>query len=303
MKLPPTGKQLEFRYPEPGQRDASAGVGIESLIEVQNLDLDRCPHYGAAAALDVNVGESPAWLRWRLTSLGIRPISNVVDITNLLLMEFGQPMHAFDLDRVRGQRIVVRRARQGEPFTTLDGVARQLDADDLVICDAEAPSALAGVMGGQDSEIRAETRRVLLECAYFEPRAIRRSARRHGMHTESSHRFERGVDWAQIPRVLERALQLLTELCGAKPATGAIHAHGALPALPAITLRSARIDQLLGAPVPFDEALAILRRLGFAVGNGTPERAEIQGASHRPDVSRVTDRRAKDQPARIRGHV
>jgi phenylalanyl-tRNA synthetase beta chain len=291
--------QLEFRYPEPGQRDASAGVGIESLIEVQNLDLDRCPHYGAAAALDVNVGESPAWLRWRLTSLGIRPISNVVDITNLLLMEFGQPMHAFDLDRVRGQRIVVRRARQGEPFTTLDGVARQLDADDLVICDAEAPSALAGVMGGQDSEIRAETRRVLLECAYFEPRAIRRSARRHGMHTESSHRFERGVDWAQIPRVLERALQLLTELCGAKPATGALHAHGALPVLPAMTLRSARIDQLLGAPVPFDEALAILRRLGFAVGNGTPESAEIQGASHRPDVSREVD--LIEEVTRVRG--
>ena len=125
--------------------------------------------------LDVAIAPSPLWLQWRLQSLGVRPISNVVDITNLLLLEFGQPLHAFDLDRVHDQQIIVRRASAGEPFSTLDGVQRTLDSDDLVIADAQGPSALAGVMGGLDSEIRATTKRVLLECAYFTPRGVRRT--------------------------------------------------------------------------------------------------------------------------------
>src|SRR5262249_27827870 len=149
----------EFRAPEPAPPEKTAAADLGSLIRVENRDTERCPHYGAAVVLDVRVGQSPAWLRWRLAELRGPPVRNVVDITNLLLLGWGQPMHAFDLDRVRGAKIVIRRAQSGELFKTLDGVERKLDSDDLVICDGEGPSALAGVMGGLDSEIRDDTRR------------------------------------------------------------------------------------------------------------------------------------------------
>jgi phenylalanyl-tRNA synthetase beta chain len=276
---------------------------LAGLVSVENRDFERCPHYGAGAVLDVTVRPSPAWLRWRLESLGVRAISNVVDLTNLILMEYGQPMHAFDLDRVRGGRIVVRRAAAGEPFSTLDGVARALDADDLVIADGEGPTALAGVMGGLDSEIRASTRRVLLECAYFTPRGVRRSSRRHGLHTESSHRFERGVDFGAVPRVLERAKALLAELSGGRIVHGAIHAHGPAAELPRISLRSSRLDALIGDPVPFDDAVGILERLGFPVlarsGSGPTAAVEVRAVPFRPDVRLEAD--LVDEVARVRG--
>lgn len=289
---------VPFAPPEPGAR-APAAEAHESLASVENHDLERCPHYGAAVVLDVKVGPSPLWLKWRLSKLGVRPISNVVDVTNLILLGWGQPMHAFDLDRVRGSKIIVRRARAGEPFTTLDGVARTLDADDLVICDAEAPSALAGVMGGQDSEIRESTRRVLLECAYFAPRGIRRTSRRHGLHTESSFRFERGVDYGAVARVLEHAKALLSELAGGKAVEGAIHAKAPDRELPLVPLRSQRLNDLLGTKVPFAEALGILERLGFEVVERNADSARVRGATWRPDVSREAD--LIEEVARVRG--
>ncbi len=270
---------------------------------MDNQDTERCPEYGAAVVLDVAIAPSPDWVRWRLYSLGVRPISNVVDVTNLLLLGFGQPMHAFDLDRVRDSRIVVRRARQGEPFTTLDGVERVLDADDLVICDGAGPSALAGVMGGADSEIKDSTRRVLLECAYFTPRGVRRTSRRHALHTESSFRFERGVDWGAIPAVLEHAKALLAELAGGAPVPGAIRAGGAPLAVPRMRLRSKRLDALLGVHVPFDDATRTLTRLGLEVG-ATEEHdgdraVDVTGASWRPDLAREVD--LIEEVARVRG--
>jgi phenylalanyl-tRNA synthetase beta chain len=289
--------------PTPAGAVRTSSVALASLVSVENRDTERCPHYGAGAVLDVTVGPSPLWLRWRLESLGVRAISNVVDVTNLVLLEFGQPMHAFDLDRLRGSRIVVRRARAGEPFRTLDGVARQLDPDDLVIADGDVPSALAGVMGGEDSEIRSSTRRVLLECAYFQPRGVRRTARRYGLHTESSHRFERGVDFGAVPAVLERAKELLAELSGGSSVPGAIHARGPEIAPPRIRLRSSRLDALLGIAVPFDEAVESLERLGFAVaartGSGATAAVEVLGASHRPDVALEVD--LVDEVSRLRG--
>ncbi len=295
--------ELDFAPPEPAAPERTADAELASLVAVDNQDTERCPHYGAGVVLDVKIAPSPLWLRWRLYSLGVRPISNVVDITNLILLEYGQPMHAFDLDRVRESRIVVRRARAGEPFTTLDGVKRTLSEDDLVICDGEGPSALAGVMGGEDSEIRDETRRVLLECAYFTPRGVRRTSRRHALHTESSFRFERGVDWGAVPRVLEHAKALLTQLASGAAVPGAIHAKGPAPAIPEMTLRSRRLDALVGMPVPFDQALGILRRLGFEVGAvrgaGADASAEVSGASWRPDISREVD--LIEEVARVRG--
>jgi phenylalanyl-tRNA synthetase beta chain len=275
---------------------------LAALVTVENRDFERCPHYAAGAVLDVTVGPSPLWLRWRLESLGVRAISNVVDVTNLLLFEYGQPLHAFDLDNVRRGRIVVRRAGDAEPFTTLDGVTRTLGPDDLVIADGEGAVALAGIMGGKDSEIGAKTGRVLLECAYFSPRGVRRTARRQGLHTESSHRFERGVDYGAVPRVLERAKALLGELAGGRIVKGSMHARAERAAEPAVTLRSARLDRLLGVAVPFAEAADILGRLGFPVtvrGSGASATAEVLPVSFRPDVTSEVD--LIEEVARVRG--
>ncbi len=294
---------IELVHPSASRPTNSAERALDQLVRVRVEDSERCPHYGAGAVLGVTIAPSPDFMRWRLHRLGVRPISNVVDVTNWLLLEYGQPLHAFDLRFVRGARIVVRRASQGEAFTTLDGVDRELDADDLVICDGEGPVALAGVMGGAESEIRADTRDVLLECAYFTPRGIRRTARRHGMHTESSHRFERGTDWGGIERVLERAKSLLVALAAGRPVDGAIHEKGAELAAPRVALRSRRLNQLLGVEVPFDAAVAGLTKLGFGLiertGSPPDETATFQGASFRPDVSIEAD--LVEEVARLRG--
>jgi phenylalanyl-tRNA synthetase beta chain len=273
---------------------------IDELISIENRAESRCPRYGAAAVIDARIGPSPLWMAWRLQRLGVRPISNVVDITNWLLLLFGHPTHAFDLDRVRGAKIIVRAAEPGEPFTTLDGVARKLDADDLVIADAEGGSALGGVMGGADSEIRAETKRILLECAYFTPTGIRRTAKRHAMHTEASHRFERGVDWSGISEVLSYGQAMLAGLAGAKVVSEQRIAGSAALSLPKMRLRASRLDALLGIHVPFGEARAIIERLGFAVEHGSTEQELcVTGAAHRPDVAIEAD--LIEEVARIHG--
>lgn len=287
--------------------DAPARVvtsaAIAKHVRVTIEDLERCPQYGAAMVVDVSIGTSPAWVRYRLESLGIRSISNVVDVTNLILLEFGHPIHAFDLDLVRGASIIARRARPGELLATLDGVERKLDPDDLVIADAEGAVALAGVMGGAGSEIRASTKRVLLECAYFAPRGIRRSSRRHGVHTEASHRFERGVDPSDIPDVLAQAASLLTSLAGGSAIPGTILAGAGIPAPARIPLRSRRMNALLGVEVPFAEASAILTRLGCTVQTtaaaGDDVTAEVLAPLHRPDLTLEAD--LIEEVVRVRG--
>ena len=292
---------LPFAPPQPDSPSAVAAGSITSLASVTIEDTERCPHYGASMVLDVKIGPSPLWLKYRLESLDVRSISNVVDVTNLVMLEFGHPMHAFDFDLVRGGKIVVRRARQeGEKLKTLDGVERTLVTDDLVIADGEGPVALAGIMGGEGSEIRKETRRVLLECAYFTTRGVRRSARRHALHTESSHRFERGVDPADVPDVLAHAASLLTALAGGKAVSGTIMAGIPLAHPAPIRLRSSRLDALLGVPVPFTEATAILTRLGFTVApaaDGTE--ASVVPPTHRPDIAGEAD--LIDEVLRVRG--
>jgi phenylalanyl-tRNA synthetase beta chain len=293
--------ELPFAFPEPQSPARVVPGKIEAYAKVVVEDFERCPHYGAAVVVDVTVAPSPAWLRYRLASLGVRPISNVVDITNLVLFEFGHPMHAFDLDRVRGQLIEVRRARAGEKLLTLDGITRELDHDDLVICDGEGPVALAGIMGGGSSEIESTTKRVLLECAYFTPRNVRRAARRHGLHTESSHRFERGVDRGDTPDVLAHAASLLTELAGGAAVPGAYHLFQEAPVENVLRLRSARLDALLGTKVPVSDAAGILNRLGFGAERGSEDGAElsVKVPTFRPDVTREVD--LIEEVARVRG--
>lgn len=279
---------------------ANGAVALKQRVTVDNRAPAACPRYGAALVQDVTVATSPEWLRWRLTALGIRPISNVVDITNLVLLEFGNPMHAFDFANVQGARIVVRHAEKGERMTTLDGTERELFTTDLVIADAHRPTALAGVMGGQDSEIRDTTRSVLLEAAYFAPSGIRKSARRLALHTDSSYRFERGVNWQALEAVLARACQLLVELASGTP-VGAAFFDGPSPSVPEVRLRSTRLNQLLGVDVPFGEATAILERLGFARSSTEAETgsAVFRVPAWRPDVTMEAD--LIEEVARVRG--
>lgn len=295
---------LPFQLPTiHAAKRVAEGEDVGRHVSVAIEDLERCPRYGAGLVLDVAVGPSPSWLKYRLESLGIRSISNIVDVTNLLLLEYGQPMHAFDLDDVRGGKIIVRRAKLGEKLKTLDGVDRALDADDLVIADAEGPTALAGIMGGAHSEIRQTTRRVLLECAYFAPRGVRRAARRHGMHTESSHRFERGVNHGTMDAALARATALLADLSGGTAAPAPLFAGAPLPPREPVRLRASRMHSLLGVAVPMPEATDILQRLGFDVtethGEDDAAYALVVPPPHRPDIAGEAD--LMEEVIRVRG--
>lgn len=267
------------------------GVELSQLASVQIDELERCPHYGAAVLLGLKVQTSPTWLRYRLESLGVRAISNVVDVTNLVLLEYGQPLHAFDIEKLDGGQIEVRCAHEGESFTTLDGVERKLVADDLLIASGGKGVALAGVMGGADSEVGETTESLLLECAYFLPRGVRRTARRHALHSEASHRFERGCDPRCVPDVLAHTAALLTQICGAK-AVASIVLAGSDPAEPTrITLRRERMVGLLGVDIDWDEAAAILARLGCVLRRheSRPDELDVEAPSYRPDLSMEED--------------
>jgi phenylalanyl-tRNA synthetase beta chain len=279
------------------------GAPCSSSITVVNQALERCPRYGAAVVRDVRIQPSPDFMRWRLHRLGIRPISNVVDITNWLLMEYGQPLHAFDLAHVTGGNLTIRVAQHEEKITTLDGVERVLARDDLVICDGGGPTALAGIMGGQQSEIEASTQDVVLECAYFTPQGVRRTARRQGIHTESSHRFERGTDHGATARVLDRARYLLAEFASGKVAPAPVRADGPEIPLPLVELHESRVTSLLGVSVPFKNVVEIFGRLGlrveYLVDTKEGSVASIRGASHRPDIRIAQD--LIEEVARVRG--
>lgn len=269
-------------------------------ISVEIADGDRCPRYGAALVSGVKVAPSPFWLRYRLHNLGLRVLSNVVDATNLILLEWGHPIHGFDLARLRGSKVVVRLAKAGEKMATLDGVERTFTADDLLICDGEGPVAVAGVMGGLDSEIHDETQDVLIECAYFDPRSIRRTSRRLGLHTDSSHRFERGVDPEAIPQVLASASSLIAELSGGAAATTAIDRVAVPYEARSIRFRPSRAAQLLGTPVSKLESARILRSLGCRIVQQSDDTITANAPSWRPDLRREVD--LIEEVARVRGY-
>jgi phenylalanyl-tRNA synthetase beta chain len=301
-----TGGSFQVREPTtqltPFWDSQGEKVAVPKLprIAVEILDGDRCPRYGAALVSGVEVGPSPFWLRYRLHNLGFRSLSNIVDATNLILLEWGHPIHGFDLDRLRGSKVVVRLAHQGEQMPTLDGVERTFTADDLLICDGEGPVAVAGVMGGLDSEIRDDTKHVLIECAYFDPRSIRRTSRRLGLQTDSSHRFERGVDPEAIPRVLASAASLIAELGDGAVGRSAID-RIAKPYEPkSIRFRPERAAKLLGTPVSKDEGIQILGSLGFHITEKRGKPMEATAPSWRPDVTREVD--LIEEVARVRGY-
>jgi phenylalanyl-tRNA synthetase beta chain len=272
-----------------------AGKGsLPARIDVE--DAQRCPRYVARVIEGVKIGPSPLPVQERLRACGVRPISNVVDATNLALLELGHPLHGFDLDRLAGHRIVVRRAREGEPMTTLDGKERKLSADDLVIADAEKPVALAGVMGGQTSEVGERTTRVLLESAMFEPAGVRRTSRRHALHTEASHRFERGMDERTAEAAANRCAELIVQLAGGRLLPGVLDVYPA-PREPAkVMVRPGRVSAVLGVAVGDDEVDRWLRALQLTpVGDG-----RWSVPSWRRDLTREID--CIEEIARLRGY-
>ncbi len=249
---------------------------------------DLCPRY-CAQVFDVRIAPSPAWLAERLETAGVRPINNIVDVTNYVMLELGQPMHAFDLERLGGGQLVIRRASAGEKIRTLDGVERALDAEMLVIADAERPAAIGGVMGGHDSEISDTTTRMVLESAYFHPPSIRRTSKRLGLKTEASTRFERGGDIEAPPLGLRRAAHLFQQIGAATPAGPLVDVYPS-PRPPAtIVLRAARIEHVLGQAVPADEVPRILTPLGFTVAARDTASWTIGIPPFRVDVLREVD--------------
>ena len=252
----------------PDTTPARAEGRTESFTAVEIVAPDLCPRYAARVVHGVRVGPSPAWLAERLLAVGQRPINNIADITNYVMLETGQPLHAFDLERLAERRIVVRRAHAGETLQTLDGVERALDAEMLVIADAVRAVALAGVMGGADSEISDTTRDVLIESAYFTPAAVRHTARALGMQTDASDRFERGTDYENVVRAQARCVALICELAGGAATADALDVYPQRPAPQIVSLRLTRVGSLTGLPVESADALRILTGLGFTLNAG-----------------------------------
>src|SRR5436305_4336031 len=259
-----------LKRPDACPQEGPEPVGDALRVAIE--DSEGCPRFAARVVRGVKVGPSPDWLRARLESIGLRSINNVVDVTNFVLRELGQPLHAYDLAKLAGRRVAVRRARAGERLTTLDGVDRELDPEILVIADAHRPVGLAGVMGGADSEVTAETRDVLIEGAHFGRRQVRATARKLGMHTDASHRFERGADPEICGEAVSRAALLIAELAGGTVLEGVLDVRDTKRTWTRRgRLDLEKLDAFAGARIDPADAERWLRGLGFGVdrsGNG-----------------------------------
>ena len=276
-----------------------AGGTVAEQVTVHLDDPAGCPRYVAMRVRDVTVRESPLWLKRRLTAIGLRPRNNVVDITNFVLHECGQPLHAFDLGDLADDTIAVRSTESETTFTTLDDVERTLPAGTLLICDAERPVAVAGVMGGANSEVTETTTDVLIESAYFDPSSIRRTAKALNVQTDSSYRFERGVDRNGQRWAAARAATLIATLGDGTVVPGCVDAHPEPPSARTVTLRPNRLRQVLGAPVDTETAQSILEALGFAVDVGASA-LHCTVPTWRPDVSIEED--LIEEVARLYGY-
>ncbi|MBN1945678.1 MAG: phenylalanine--tRNA ligase subunit beta [Bradymonadales bacterium] len=291
------------RYPgmlAGGELQADKGQEpAERHARVEIEDVQGCPRYAAAIMLEVTVGPAPDWMARRLTAVGLRPVNNLVDVTNYVMWETGQPLHVFDLERIRRHpaepcHILVRSARSGEQMESIDHLVRTLDPEDLVITDGQHPIALAGVMGGVESEVSESTRQILIECAHFQPSRIRRTAKRLGMNSESSYRFERTVDIEGAPRVLARTVELVLQT-DAGPAGRARVARGIVDAYPRpwrakpVAMRVDRANALLGAKYTAEEMRQVLEGIEIEVVESSPQRLVTIPPSFRPDLEREVD--------------
>lgn len=273
----------------PPRAVATVGRPVESSVRVEVDAPDLCPRYTARVVREVRVSPSPPWVVERLLACGMRPVNNVVDASNLVMLALGQPIHAFDLDRLDEATIRVRRARGGEVLTTLDGTTRSLDAQMLVIADAHRPVAVAGIMGGADSEIRGATKNVLVEAAAFGPATVRSTARRLALRTDASHRFERGIDTEGIPAAQDLMVRLVAELAQGSVAPGEVDVDSRSPARRELVLRLDRVPLLLGFDPGSREVHAALDALGLSPAQEGPGRVRIVVPSWRRDLEREAD--------------
>jgi len=298
VKLPAipgaTGAGVNLPMPRRAGRDGAVD-GVTIRLE----DAEGCRRYLAAVIRGVKVGKSPAWLANRLTAIGQRSVNNVVDATNYVLFELNQPMHAFDLAKLRGPAVVVRRARPGEKIVTLDGVDRTMTAEMTAICDAERPTIVAGVMGSAESEVTDGTTDLVLECAYFDPVRTRRTRRALGVSSESSYRYERGIDLWGMPDALRRAVEIITAVAGGTVREAPLDLWPEPEQPRAVFLRPARVSHLLGVDVSRTEIEKLLTSVGF-VALPKDDRLAVQVPGWRPDVTREVD--LIEEVARLRGY-
>lgn len=286
------------KYPRPSL--AEGGEEIHRRTSVTILDRDLCPRYVARMIEEVKIGPTPRWMSNRLEKVGIRSINNVVDVTNYVMMEYGQPLHAFDFELLEGGRIIVRRAKQGEEFITLDGVKRILDGEMLMICDAAKPVAIAGVMGGLNSEIKEDTKTVLLESAYFSPAGNRKTSKKLGLETEAAYRFGRGIDYGGCLAAANRATQLIQELAGGRVVEGAVDAYP-VPIHPnPIRLSVKKVHQILGTEVSGAQARSYLEGLELEVQGADGDVFVVTPPSFRGDLEREVD--LIEEVARLDGY-
>ena len=268
-----------FNLKKPQVKGGAAADGLSVKVTVKNHDL--CPRYACRVVKNIKIEESPSWMKERLKSAGVRPINNIVDITNFVMLEYGQPMHAFDLSYIKGSEIIVRNAGEGEIITTLDGVEHKLDSSMLVIADAEKPVAVAGVMGGENSEIKEDTKTLLFESANFDGPSVRITAKKLGMRTEASGRYEKGLDPNMVPDALDRACELI-EMLGAGEVTDVMQdVYENIRVMNAIPFNADKINKFLGTDIPEAEMIRILTDLDCKVENGKvippTYRADLEG--------------------------
>lgn len=273
---------------------------INKFASIIIEDRENCPRYSSLVVRNVEIRESPEWLKSRLTKIGLRPINNVVDITNYVMYETGQPLHAFDLDMLAGNKIVVKSTNKSSKFVTLDSKERELPVGTLLICDAEKPIAIAGIMGGENSEIKPTTVNILIESAYFNPACIRRTSRALGLSTDSSYRFERGTDPNNTLFAAQRTAQLVSEICGGSIAKGYIDTYP-IKKLPCeIKLRFNSIKRILGYEIETQKVKNILLSLGFSIKAQNDESITFLVPTFRPDIEREVD--LIEEIARIYGY-
>jgi len=291
-------QQTKVLYPEIRLPESIDDIANHTSVTIMAPDL--CPRYAASLVFDITVGPSPFWLQERLISVGLKPINNIVDITNFVMMETGQPLHAFDFDHLAEKRIMVRTAAEGETFVTLDRKERSLDPEMLMICDGEKPVALAGVMGGLNSEIENSTTRILLESAYFDPISIRKTSKKTGLNTDASHRFERGVDPNGTIIALKRATQLIAEIGGGKCVKGIIDENPVPFSERIIDLSVRRLNRHLGTRLDSDTIEHYLKSIEFEVEKIDTDRLRIKPPSCRVDITRIED--ITEEIARLFGY-
>ncbi|MBF0224700.1 MAG: phenylalanine--tRNA ligase subunit beta [Desulfobacterales bacterium] len=289
---------LNLKYPE--IKSIQSSEDITKYTSVTLLSKEFCPRYAASLIFDIKVKPSPFWLKDRLLSVGIRPISNIVDVTNFVMLELGQPLHAFDFDNLAENKIVVKTASKGEKFTTLDGKEHLLDDDTLMICDGNKGVAIGGVMGGLNSEIQDSTKRVLLESAYFDPISIRKTSKRVGIKTEASFRFERGVDPEGTLYALKRASQLIVEVGNGALVNGFIDEKAELPKKMSIKLTHVEVNRLLGTNLYIEQVEKHLKSIECTVNKIAESGIEVVPPSFRSDISRKED--LIEEVARLSGY-